>query len=171
MQHNSKFTPKNGDKTPLSATLSHCDFFKKNSKSLENIIFFLKSLWKKGILAHGTIWGVVVAPQILDFFFEKIPQISPTFKTKKTHSGLFLGIRGLYSPKLKAVPHPTHKCALWAIRFQSPDDKEIHTTDRIAEVPHKDYTTTSLFRLLYSMVYLTTSNQWLPYFVRVPPKR
>lgn len=56
--------------------------------------------------------GVVVAPQILDFFFEKIPQISPTFKTKKTHSGLFLGIRGLYSPKLKAVPHPTHKCAL-----------------------------------------------------------
>lgn len=56
--------------------------------------------------------GVVVAPQILDFFFEKIPQISLTFKTKKTHSGLFLGIRGLYSPKLKAVPHPTHKCAL-----------------------------------------------------------
>lgn len=56
--------------------------------------------------------GVVVAPQILDFFFEKIPQISLTFKTKKTHSGLFLGIRGLYSPKLKAVPHPTHYCAL-----------------------------------------------------------
>ena len=56
--------------------------------------------------------GVVVTPRILDFFFEKIPQISLTFKTKKTHSGLFLGIRGLYSPKLKAVPHPTHYCAL-----------------------------------------------------------
>ena len=56
--------------------------------------------------------GVVVAPQILDFFFEKIPQISPTFKTKKDPFRSFLGIRGLYSPKLKAVPHPTHKCAL-----------------------------------------------------------
>lgn len=56
--------------------------------------------------------GVVVAPQILDFFFEKIPQISLTFKTKKDPFRSFLGIRGLYSPKLKAVPHPTHKCAL-----------------------------------------------------------
>ena len=69
------------------------------------VIFF--SIWHSALKR-----GVVVAPQILDFFFEKIPQISPTFKTKKTHSGLFLGIRGLYSPKLKAVPHPTHKCAL-----------------------------------------------------------
>lgn len=56
--------------------------------------------------------GVVVAPQILDFFFEKIPQISLTFKTKKDPFRSFLGIRGLYSPKLKAVPHPTHYCAL-----------------------------------------------------------
>lgn len=56
--------------------------------------------------------GVVVAPQILDFFFEKIPQISLPFKTKKDPFRSFLGIRGLYSPKLKAVPHPTHYCAL-----------------------------------------------------------
>lgn len=48
-------------------------------------------------------------------------------------------IGGLYSSKLKAVPHPTQTCALLAIRFQLPDDKEIHATDRIAEAPHYDY--------------------------------
>lgn len=48
-------------------------------------------------------------------------------------------IGGFYSSKLKAVPHPTQTCTLLAIRFQLPDDKEIHATDRIAEAPHYDY--------------------------------
>lgn len=68
------------------------------------VLFF--SIWHSALKR-----GVVVAPQILDFFFEKIPQISPTLN-KKRPIQVFLGIRGLYSPKLKAVPHPTHKCAL-----------------------------------------------------------
>lgn len=68
-------------------------------------VFF--SIWHSALKR-----GVVVAPQILDFFFEKIPKFHSRLKQKKTHSGLFLGIRGLYSPKLKAVPHPTHYCAL-----------------------------------------------------------
>lgn len=54
-------------------------------------------------------------------------------------------IGGLYSSKLKAVPHPTQTCALLAIRFQLPDDKEIHATDRIAEAPQFDYITNVYF--------------------------
>lgn len=49
--------------------------------------------------------GVVVAPHILDFFFEKIPQISPTFKTKKTHSGLFR-YQGSLQPEAEGSPTP-----------------------------------------------------------------
>ena len=42
-------------------------------------------------------------------------------------------------------PTPDTNCALLAIRFQSPNDKEIHATDRIAEAPHLDYITETNF--------------------------
>lgn len=50
--------------------------------------------------------GVVVAPQILDFFFEKIPQISLTFKTKKDLNGSFFRYQGSLQPEAEGSPTP-----------------------------------------------------------------
>ena len=50
--------------------------------------------------------GVVVAPQILDFFFEKIPQISLTFKTKKDPFRSFFRYQGSLQPEAEGSPTP-----------------------------------------------------------------
>lgn len=57
--------------------------------------------------------GVVVAPQILDFFFEKIPQISLTFKTKKDPFRSFFRYQGSLQPEAEGSPTPdTLPCPL-----------------------------------------------------------
>lgn len=75
-------------------------------------------------LALGTIGGVVVAPQILDFSVEKSTPKFPLPKIKKRPFQVFSLIRGLYSSKLKAVPHPSHESDLLATRFQLPNALE-----------------------------------------------
>lgn len=50
--------------------------------------------------------GVVVAPQILDFFFEKIPQISLPFKTKKDPFRSFFRYQGSLQPEAEGSPTP-----------------------------------------------------------------
>lgn len=63
------------------------------------VLFF--SIWHSALKR-----GVVVAPQILDFFFEKIPQISLTFKTKKDPFRSFFRYQGSLQPEAEGSPTP-----------------------------------------------------------------
>lgn len=74
---------------------------------------------------------------------QKNNSLQVLLKTKKDPTGSisFRNIRGLYSPELKAVPHPTQNVPFELSVSSRPTVNEIHTTDLIAEVPHLDYNT------------------------------
>ena len=85
--------------------------------------------------------GVVVTPYV-NFLSKNHPKFSHSKKKKKTCYGLFnIPNSGSLQLKAEGSPHPTRKTCPLSYPFQSPYKNEIHTTDRIAEVPHLNYTT------------------------------
>ena len=74
---------------------------------------------------------------------EKKPSFFKKNQKKKTLLGLAHSkhIWGLYSSKLKAVPHPTQNYAFEISVSSHPTTNERNTTDRIAEMPQFDYST------------------------------